>query len=41
MSKRQGNVDSINPKGEYYNYELVLMALRYSSTGNNIELMIA
>jgi hypothetical protein len=41
MSKRQGNVDSINPKGEYYSSELVLMALRYSSTGNNIELMIA
>jgi hypothetical protein len=28
MSKRQGNVDSINSKGENYSSELMLMALR-------------
>ena len=28
MSKRQGNVDSINSKGDNYSSELMLMALR-------------
>ena len=28
ISKRQGNVDSINSKGENYSCELMLMALR-------------